>query len=313
LMQNTASRTVYRKQVAKACDPCRRRKTKCNGVQPCAGCLSAKLACTFNAPRGQGGRTGPRANVLNGLRAIPHNDADVFDPQDAAPTAVVTAAVELTREVFKTLVDVYEKRIYRIVALVPAERLREEFMQMQTSPTSRQLIYAFCAYMANFAEASTNANCGSTQSSQTHSQTYYLDHTLLSLQRDRITQLDHRSVYTSFFLYGAYAGRGDYRQAWFYLREATTLFMMLKDEDRDWFDMKTRTRLFWILVVSERYAKYFPSFLRLFPHFDASWFIICTSDFMISFVPFSSIQSHLRAKTATILSTHGHRDECIAY
>ncbi|KAI4664683.1 uncharacterized protein J4E79_002981 [Alternaria viburni] len=27
---------------------------------------------------------------------------------------------------------------------------------------------------------------------------------------------------------------------------------MLKDEDRDWFDMKTRTRLFWILVVSER-------------------------------------------------------------
>lgn len=288
-MQNTVSRTVYRKQVAKACDPCRRRKTKCNGAQPCAGCLSAKLACTFNAPRGQGGRTGPRANVLNELRAIPHNDADVFDPQDAAPTAVVTAAVELTRDVFKTLVDVYEERIYRIVALIPAERLREEFMRMQTSPTSRQLIYAFCAYMANFAEASTNANCGSTQSSQTDSQIYYLDHTLLSLQRDRITQLDHRSVYTSFFLYGAYAGRGDYRQAWFYLREATTLFMMLKDEDRDWFDMKTRTRLFWILVVSERYAKYFPSFLRLFPHFDASWSIICTSDFMISFVPFSSI------------------------
>jgi SP family general alpha glucoside:H+ symporter-like MFS transporter len=241
-----------RKVIPKACDACRRRKTKCNGSQPCAGCLSANLACTFDAPRGQGGNRGPRATVLNELRSISQNNFE--DPQDVSSSSAITATatpVEFTQSVFGEFIGVYENRIYRLVSLLPVDVLRDEATRMQVSPISCQLIFAFCAYIANFGDTD-DASWGPTQSSLMNPKTYYLDHALLSLDRARVTQLDPRSVYISFFLYGAYAGQGNYRQAWFYLREATTLFMMLKDEDQDWFDKKTRKRLFWILVVSER-------------------------------------------------------------
>jgi SP family general alpha glucoside:H+ symporter-like MFS transporter len=241
-----------RKVIPKACDACRRRKTKCNGSQPCAGCLSANLACTFDAPRGQGGNRGPRATVLNELRSISQNNFE--DPQDVSSSSAITATatpVEFTQSVFGEFIGVYENRIYRLVSLLPVDVLRDEATRMQVSPISCQLIFAFCAYIANFGDTD-DASWGPTQSSLVNPKTYYLDHALLSLDRARVTQLDPRSIYISFFLYGAYAGQGNYRQAWFYLREATTLFMMLKDEDQDWFDRKIRKQLFWILVVSER-------------------------------------------------------------
>jgi SP family general alpha glucoside:H+ symporter-like MFS transporter len=250
LMQNHAPKT--RKVTSKACDACRRRKTKCNGSQPCAGCLSANLACTFNAPRGQGGNRGPRAIVLNELRTIAQNDVDDAQNASLPPTVTVAATpIEFTQSVFEEFIRIYEDCIYRLVSLLPIHVLRGESTRMQVSPIASQLIFSFCAYIANFGDITEDANWGPAWS-LVDPKTYYLDHALLSLDRARVTQLDPRSVYISFFLYGAYAGQGNYRQAWFYLREATTLFMMLKDEDEDWFDTKTRTQLFWILVVSER-------------------------------------------------------------
>jgi SP family general alpha glucoside:H+ symporter-like MFS transporter len=267
-MQNNASKS--RKPITKACDACRRRKTKCNGSQPCTGCLSANLACTFIAPRGQGGNRGPRATVLNDLRASSQDDADVDHRPDASPTGPTTAPIEDKPSVFEPFIEFYEDRIYAMVSLLPGDLLREEVKRMQFSSMSRGLMFAFCAYVANFGDLPGNTDWDLTQSSSVNPKTYYLDQALLFLQRNKVAQLDPRSVYTSFFLYGAYAGQGDYRQAWFYLREATTLYMMLKDEDRDWFDTKTRTRLFWILVVSERYAVFAPPFTCLCPQSYAS-------------------------------------------
>jgi SP family general alpha glucoside:H+ symporter-like MFS transporter len=191
--------------------------------------------------------------VLNELRTIAQNDAGTLQDASSSPTTTVTGTpVEFTQSVFEEFISVYENRIYRLVSLLPVDVLREEAIRIQVSPISCQLIFAFCAYIANFGHITDDANWGPVQSSLVNPKTNYLDHALLSLDRARVTQLDPRSVYISFFLYGAYAGQGNYRQAWFYLREATTLFMMLKDEDQDWFDRKIRKQLFWILVVSER-------------------------------------------------------------
>ena len=33
-----------------ACDPCRKRKTKCTGTEPCPACVSSQLTCSFSAP-----------------------------------------------------------------------------------------------------------------------------------------------------------------------------------------------------------------------------------------------------------------------
>ncbi|KAG1440505.1 hypothetical protein G6F56_011894 [Rhizopus delemar] len=43
-----------RLKVTSACRECRRKKTKCNGIYPCAGCLKAGVECqyTFNQKPG---------------------------------------------------------------------------------------------------------------------------------------------------------------------------------------------------------------------------------------------------------------------
>ncbi|KAI9014911.1 fungal-specific transcription factor domain-containing protein [Gaertneriomyces semiglobifer] len=40
-----------RTRSTRACDTCRRKRTKCTGNQPCEGCISFGLACTYTAPQ----------------------------------------------------------------------------------------------------------------------------------------------------------------------------------------------------------------------------------------------------------------------
>lgn len=38
-----------RTRVAKACESCKRKKIKCNGIQPCAACLKSSIKCVYNS------------------------------------------------------------------------------------------------------------------------------------------------------------------------------------------------------------------------------------------------------------------------
>ncbi|KAI9203699.1 fungal-specific transcription factor domain-containing protein [Polychytrium aggregatum] len=52
---------LKRTRSTKACDMCRKKRTKCSGVQPCEGCLSFGFACTYNTPQK---KRGPPKRVL---------------------------------------------------------------------------------------------------------------------------------------------------------------------------------------------------------------------------------------------------------
>lgn len=242
-----------RKVIAKACDACRQRKIKCSGVQPCAGCLSAKLECAFKSPRGQGGNRGVRATVLNKLRANQGN----HQVQPRSPSTDGTASTRTSSDVLGSRyvdvsIEMYEERIYPIVPLLNADLLRVEASYMDVSPSSHQLLLAFCAYVANFGNLGIEADSPSLDTGNPEYGRKCLDEAISIQDSRRSIQLTTKSIYISFFLYGAYAGQGNYRQAWFYLREATTLFMMLKNENHPWNEEKFQRRLFWILMISER-------------------------------------------------------------
>lgn len=252
-MQN--ARRVTRKPISKACDACRRRKIACSRTQPCPGCVSANLACTFDLPRGQGGNRGVRATVLNAIRADQPQDgvanysqiASGTSPDEAAFTNTTTA--ELSKSNIDACIEAYEGIIYPAVPLLNGKVLRAEAAQAALSPISHQLIVAFCAYVANYGKITGPLV---PRSFDDNSGSRFLQAAVSAQDLDRVMQPTPRSVYISFFLYGAHAGQGDYRQAWFYLREATTLFTMLRDEPQEWYDEEARRRLFWILVISER-------------------------------------------------------------
>jgi SP family general alpha glucoside:H+ symporter-like MFS transporter len=145
-------------------------------------------------------------------------------------------------------------RIHLIVPILTRQALDAEVQLAKSSLASRQFVLAFCAYVANFGNALEEAHID-----------YHIHfgvdlgrqslHRALRIQNPRrITEPNPRSMLISFFLYGAYAGLGDYQQGWFYLREATTLFTMLKKDAVGWYDQKSHSCAFWILLISERYV-----------------------------------------------------------
>ena len=251
-----------RKVVSKACDACRRRKVKCNGLRPCAGCLSAELACTFESPRGLGGNRGARATVLNELRAkSQHRDAHqpTLDGAESTPspdTPLATFSTPTARP--ENLVNVclreYVEHIHPVVPLLNAEVIETHARQADTSSLASPFILAFCAYVCGFG----GIHDGRDHSTAISSPKTFARNALESAITARNVRMPTLSsplvVYSSFYLYGACAAQGNYQEAWYYLREATTLFMMLKPQPDPWYDNEARCCLFWVLVVSERYA-----------------------------------------------------------
>ena len=245
-----------RKVISKACDACRRRKIKCNGQQPCSGCMSAHLICAYDSPRKQGGNRGARATVLNELRGSQAQVAATHSPASASsePIHSPLSALYTSEDPFiQTCIDAYMYRIHPIVPILTRQALNTEVQLARSSLASRQFILAFCAYVANFGNALEDAQIEHQIRPAVDLGRRSLDEALGVQDAKRITDPNPRSMLISFFLYGAYAGLGDYQQGWFYLREATTLYVMLRKETISWYDHTLHSCAFWIFLISERY------------------------------------------------------------
>ena len=261
--------TQPRKLVAQACDACRRRKIKCNGLQPCPSCRSAvpELACIFTIVPRRGGNRGARATVLNELResqsriqtayasvnpGSPHSSVfqNTFTPVVEHSPSLDGSGV-LEPGAIDACINAYLERIYPVVPFLTEEILRTEALHSASSLLSRQFIVSFCAYVVTFGKV-----LGEAYTSTSDLGTQLLNSALRIQTPERVSTQTRQSVFISFFLYGAYAGLGMYRQGWFYLREATTLFMLQKniEDEQSWYSPNVHRCLFWVLVVSERYA-----------------------------------------------------------
>ena len=167
-------------------------------------------------------------------------------------------------------ISAYMERIYPVVPFLTTEILRSEAADSTTSLLSRQFIASFCAYVVTFGKVLDDSSFISLHSSSSDLGTQLLASALRIQVPERVSTPTWQSVFVSFFLYGAYAGLGNYRQGWFYLREATTLFMMRKfsDDHEGLYTQDVHRCLFWILVISERYVT---------PQFRHTYTDLCSS------------------------------------
>ncbi|KAF2007079.1 hypothetical protein P154DRAFT_481047 [Amniculicola lignicola CBS 123094] len=272
---------MIRKPTQQACEACRRRKIKCSGAPPCNGCLAANLPCNFaNAGTKRGGNRA-RATVLNELRGG-RDDAEIGssgvardvrmgnEDERAGQLFTGEGLEDVDSGVVETCVSAYLQRIHPVVPFLTEEILRSEIEEAKTEVSSRQFVSSFCAYVITFGKVldvdEHDVQAATTppiQTTNAHANTTYGRRLLYAALRiqypERIAEPTLRDVFISFFLYGALAGLGDYRMGWFYLREATTLFEMLRVNDgkrgrmgMGWWGEEIYGRTFWVLVVSER-------------------------------------------------------------
>ena len=238
-----------RKPVSRACDACRRRKIKCNGLQPCPACSTASIQCTFRHEHRKGGNQGVRAVVLNELRRSTHSGSEpsVSPLRERGPDF-------LTPDFINACIEAYFAHLYPVVPFLTREALEHEAQAEDTG--AKVFIASFCAYVVTYGPASSRSLAA--YESNTEGPTlgqYLLDQAISILPADRASSPSYRVVLTSFFLYGTYAGLGNYRQGWFYLREAATLFMICeKPTENDLYSPVIVRRLFWILLISERFV-----------------------------------------------------------
>lgn len=301
-----------------ACDACRRRKVKCISPHPCKQCRSAGLVCRTSLQRQRKGRQGRTANILNELRSkeIGHGrnrDSTLSPPSGALGHEGIVGTMPhspqaaerchflrtpglLGYDLVSACSSYFFSRMRGTVPILQPGSFKKQVDLAGTCPHAYCLVAAFCAFVVTqtgfsveyeYSGYSQNSSMEELRSSLIAEATEARKHI------DPVTDPVRQSIIIAFLLYGCHIGLGNQRHAYYFLREATTLYTASALESQtstvqtDGDDPSSEARLFWLLVISERYGNNSPSFLFLLV------FVSLYTEFSIERMPFDDIdQSH---------------------
>ncbi|KAL6152352.1 hypothetical protein ACJQWK_04874 [Exserohilum turcicum] len=257
--------------VKRACDSCHRRKVKCfrEGTAPCKNCISAGLACTYNAIPQKKGPKSSRAKVLSELRETQRNaqlaagyPTDLgFDGRSLPATFARTQGL-LPPALVESCIEYFFNHVYPSEPVLQPLAAQEAAVDMDRSTESYCMIVAVCAYVMIQANHKPLISV-LPRPEMAHMSNVSVGHILLE-ESVRVRQsYDHRenpthtSVLTSWFYSGCYFGLARENTAWTYLREATTHAQLLGMHDEETYkhdslDVSRKRVLYWLLFISER-------------------------------------------------------------
>lgn len=256
--------------VKRACDACHRRKVKCigDGTRPCKNCNSAGLTCTYNAIPQKKGPKGSRAKVISELRETQRQSQLVakhafeFDSPPLSPTQFGKPGY-LSHEIITACVDFFFTNLYPTQPILHRQKVGETIGLMDTDPEAYCLVVSLCAYM--MIQPNMVLDPAAFEGARVQPQSsIQLGHTLLQEAirvRKSANYIENPSVWsviTSFFIFGCYFCLDRQNTAWFHLREASTLALVMGMHDEstyqipDIIESSRRRRLYWLLFVTER-------------------------------------------------------------
>ncbi|OBT61751.1 hypothetical protein VE03_09109 [Pseudogymnoascus sp. 23342-1-I1] len=271
----TAPPTTTSTSVKRACDACHRRKVKCDGLSPCRNCSSAQLACTYNAIPQKKGPKGSRAKVISELREqnrqsalsnkaharLLAGNAYANPPPQCAPSLAPTPGL-LTNEIVAQCIDFFFVNMYPTIPILHRGKLEAQARFADRDTDTYCLLTSLCAFMLiqpGMPVPGDPMGLDSMPGANLMSGTMLMEETIrVRKGYDHLESPTLGSLATSYFLFGCYFGLDLHNKAWFHLREATTLALILgmnKEESYAQFDViesSRRRRLYWLLFVAER-------------------------------------------------------------
>lgn len=276
--------------VTKACDACRRRKVRCNWDQPCSACKQADLQCTFLSVRQKKGRKGDTANVISELRNVQSEPIRYAAPSSPEPgqnlhyahytspslsidaqtsprgldsqlnrTNFLRSTGLLPQRIVDLCTELYFAQMRSTVPILTHSFVKQAAMSAaaggELGEESYCLLCSFCSFVILQTGSITSEQLAS---ADIHYAPIPFGQLLL---REALAARSHldilatptlRTVVLTFFIYGCHSALGKHRLAWFFLREATTLYTSATLDSNDGLTDEALNRLYWLLLISER-------------------------------------------------------------
>lgn len=170
-------------RINKACDGCRVRKVKCNGLKPCSQCQHLDLSCQFS-PSTVKRTPGVRNRLVEQLRersaAQVRNDENhhrrlepasstspptsinsLMNPPIASPTPTsppMSSQEAYDPAFFHSLIPAYSSLVYPVSPIIHPEEIRSAIGTMHSCLEDAALVYGFAAVTVNLTQTSWTLN-----------------------------------------------------------------------------------------------------------------------------------------------------------
>ncbi|KAI1134698.1 hypothetical protein F5Y05DRAFT_197218 [Hypoxylon sp. FL0543] len=277
--ENTATVTprAKRAQVARACQRCRRLQKACSDLRPCQRCVRAGLEgdCSGLSVRARVSPRAPSPQALRFRKTPPRVPGAVNSLNTTAPPLFINLDLPTSPQTFTSfsresferktgllppqVVDYCSMRFFeRLAPTIPI--LTPEYVaSLKARAVSESEAYCvllgLCAMVALQVEDPKDRFFGQFITAESNAAYGWLllEEALAAhrhLTRRSTPSLD--SVMLVFFIYACHASLFHHSQAFFFLREAVTLFILVKPESMDELSRSLAERLFWVLLISER-------------------------------------------------------------
>ncbi|KAH6885213.1 putative C6 transcription factor [Thelonectria olida] len=161
-------------RATRACDGCRFRKVRCNGVQPCSQCEHLNLKCDFS-PAPTKRKPAVRGRLVAQLRDKARSSSSTPLAPAPAPTSIAgivnqddpshgashrsasvasSGSADYTKDFFLGLVPEFETVVYPVNPIISPDEMRVAIQNMHQSHEDAALVYAFAAVTINLARTS---------------------------------------------------------------------------------------------------------------------------------------------------------------
>ncbi|KAI1497747.1 hypothetical protein F5X99DRAFT_353781 [Biscogniauxia marginata] len=272
--RDTGARTpprAKRIQVSRACPRCRRLQKACSDSRPCPRCTKAGLAneCSGLATHSQPPAT-PQLET--------NSETAIASPVLAAASPFASLDIPTTPQAFTSFArDLFQRQVNllppqvleycsarffdRLSPTIPI--LSPEYvtnLRSRAGPTEAGsepycVLISLCAMVLLQVEEPNGSLFGELVNAGSNAAYGWLllEEALAAhrhLTRKSDPTIDH--VLLLFFIYACHARLSHHSQAFFFIREATTLFLLIKPETMDEQVKELASRLYWILLISER-------------------------------------------------------------
>lgn len=213
------------------------------------------------------GPKGSRAKVISELRerqrrpSLSSSGGDSFD-RPGSP-ALSRISNSLSPELVQACIDFFFENVYPTQPVLERQSLNQTVAIMYQDTEAHCLVLSLCAFMLiqphmNVPASMLPGHADMIGSTKAVGMTLIQDVLQVRKRIDPYENPTVQSVLTSFFLFGSYFCLEKHPTAWAYLRDATTVALLLNMHQEQSYahmnplEAELKRRLYWLLFVSER-------------------------------------------------------------